>query len=68
MNKFKAARQAAGLTAYDAARKLGVTHPALYMWETGRSKPNGENLVRAARLYGVSTEYLMEEESNERKH
>lgn len=54
MNKFKEARQAAGLTAYEAARKLGVTHPALYMWETGRSKPNAENLVKAAELYGVS--------------
>ena len=58
-NKFKAARLKAGLSAYEAARRLGVTHPALYMWETGRSKPNAENLLKIAALYGCKPEKLL---------
>lgn len=43
MNPYKEARLKAGFSAYEAAHRIGVKHNTLYMWETGRNKPNANS-------------------------
>lgn len=59
MNPYKEARLKAGFSAYEAAHQIGVKHNTLYMWETGRNKPNAENLIKIARVYGCRPEELV---------
>jgi DNA-binding XRE family transcriptional regulator len=41
---FRSARIELGLTQAEVARQVGVTGPCVYFWETGRTKPRGENM------------------------
>lgn len=40
----KRLREASGLTQLELAKAIGVSQPALALWETGRYKPSGRNL------------------------
>jgi predicted transcriptional regulator len=40
----KRLREASGLTQLELARVVGVSQPALALWEGGRYKPSGRNL------------------------
>jgi DNA-binding transcriptional regulator YiaG len=41
----RAIRQAAGVTATDVAREVGVTQQAVRLWERGLRRPAGQHLV-----------------------
>lgn len=41
------------------AEKLGVTKATITKWKTNKNTPNGETVAKAARLLGVSTDYLL---------
>jgi transcriptional regulator with XRE-family HTH domain len=56
---FLKARRQAGLTQSDVAEKVGVTHSVIYHWETGRSMPILQTLLRIADAYGVSLDELV---------
>lgn len=43
----------------ELAKKLGVSASAVGMYEQGRREPDCETLVALARLFGVSTDYLL---------
>ena len=43
----------------DAAQNLGVSQPTLSAWESERKSPSLDMLVKAAELYGVTTDYLL---------
>lgn len=43
----------------DAAQSLGVSQPTLSSWESERKSPPLDMLVKAAELYGVTTDYLL---------
>ena len=57
--KIKELRQARGWTQADLARRLGVTRNGVNSWEQGPSMPSPASLVDLARLFSVSTDYLL---------
>lgn len=57
--RIKELRQARGWTQTDLARRLGVTRNGVNSWEQGLSMPSPASLVDLARLFSVSTDYLL---------
>lgn len=53
---LKAARINAQMKQVDAAKQIGVSRAALISWETGKTSPKIENVIKLCQLYGVSTE------------
>lgn len=58
-SRLVVARKAKNLTQEEACKHLGVGRAALAGIETGRSTPQPDFLIRAARLYGVSTDHIL---------
>lgn len=57
--KIKALREARGWTQADLARKLGITRNGVNSWEQGLSMPSPACLVDLAKVFSVSTDYLL---------
>ena len=57
--QYKLARKMKKITLTAAARELGVTQPALSSWESERKAPSIEALIRMAKFYGVTTDFLL---------
>lgn len=57
--RFWEARQKSGLTQPDVAEILGVSEMTVYQWEQGTKTPRVKHLVPLARIYGVTTDYLL---------
>lgn len=58
-SRIAALRRSAGLSQTDLANHLGVSPSAVGMYEQGRREPGAEILVAIARIFGVSTDYLL---------
>lgn len=56
---YRKARIGAKVRAETAASKFGVSITTLLNWERGDTKPNADNIRDMARLYGVTTDYLL---------
>lgn len=56
---IRTARIAAGYTQARVADILGKSQTAVAAWETGRSQPTASVIVELAKLYGVSSDYLL---------
>lgn len=56
---FREAREAVGLSQKYVAYTIGVKPPNVSRWEAGVTFPTVENLIKLAKLYGVSTDYLL---------
>lgn len=52
-------REKAGLTQTDLAKILGVTRNAVSYWEMSLSNPSLSNVVAMAKLFNVSTDYIL---------
>lgn len=52
-------REARQLSQSEVARAIHLTQQAIDNYEKGTREPKGEILVRLARFYGVSTDYLL---------
>lgn len=52
-NTLRKARKLKGLTLKDVARELGVSYPAVQQWETGKTAPSTENLIKVSRLLDI---------------
>ena len=61
--KLKNARTQAGYSQEQLAEKLCVSRSAMAKWETDKGMPDIENLKAAAKLLGVSIDYLLDDES-----
>ena len=48
-----------GWTQVDLAKKLGVVKQTVSNWENENIQPSIEMLVRLAKLFGVTTDYLL---------
>lgn len=59
---FRCRRQL-GLSQEELAERIGVTRQAVSKWEQGISVPELESLVALARIFGVTTDYLLSEET-----
>ena len=63
MNRLKEVRLNAGLSQKQVAKTIGVAAPTVSQWESGIANPTNKNLVKLAQLYGVSTDYLLSQET-----
>ena len=57
--RIKALREARGWTQAELARRLNITRNGVNSWEQGLSMPSPACLVDFAKLFSVSTDYLL---------
>ncbi|MBX6370154.1 MAG: helix-turn-helix transcriptional regulator [Rhodospirillales bacterium] len=58
----RALRRAAGVSLAEVGRAVGVSHAAVFAWETGRNRPHGGNLRRYLDALHALREEIGEEE------
>ena len=58
-NRLKTLRLQKGLTQKELALQVGVTKSTISAYEKGERKPAYETLVLLARIFNVSTDYLL---------
>ncbi len=61
-DKISKLRKKNGWSQEDLADKLYVTRQAVSKWESGQSLPDVEKIVHMSKLFGVTTDYLLNEE------
>lgn len=47
------------MTQQYVALTLGIKPPSVSNWESGKTQPTMDNLIELARLYNVTTDYLL---------
>jgi len=57
--RIAALRREAGLNQAQLAQQLGISPSAMGMYEQGRREPSMETVVAMARVFGVTTDYLL---------
>lgn len=60
--KLQALRKKHGWTQEELAAKITVSRQALSKWELGAAIPDTENVLQISKLFGVSTDYLLNDE------
>lgn len=58
-DRIKALREARRWTQAELARRMNMTRNGINSWEQGLSMPSPPSLVDLARLFSVSTDYLL---------
>lgn len=58
-DKIKSMREQLGITQAELARKLGLTRSSINGWEMGLSVPSTQYIVELAKLFHISTDYLL---------
>lgn len=58
-DRIKALRDSRGWTQAELARRMNMTRNGINSWEQGLSMPSPQSLVDLARLFSVSTDYLL---------
>lgn len=58
-NRIRWIREQNKLTQTELSKKLGVTRSSVNAWEQGISVPSAQHLVKLSKLFGVSTDYLL---------
>jgi len=58
-DRIKALREARGWTQAELARRLSMTRNGVNSWEQGLSMPSPALLVELAKVFAVSTDYLL---------
>ena len=58
-NRIKESRKAAGMSQKYVSMTLGIAGPSVSNWESGKTKPTNDNIVKLAALFGVSADYLL---------
>lgn len=58
-DRIKALREARGWTQAELARRLSMTRNGVNSWEQGLSMPSPALLVDLAKVFAVSTDYLL---------
>ena len=59
MIRLKELRNKAKLTQDELANDIGVSRSTIAMWETGKSQPDNEAIVKLAHYFRVSTDHLL---------
>ena len=57
--RIAALRRRAGWSQAELAKRLRISASAVGMYEQGRREPSADTLVELAKLFGVSTDYLL---------
>ncbi|HFU4175225.1 TPA: helix-turn-helix domain-containing protein [Streptococcus suis] len=63
--RLKELRQQKNLTQAKVADSLGITQQSYARWENGKVTPTSEKLAQIAKFYGVTTDYLLGEKTDE---
>lgn len=58
-DRIKILREARGWTQAELARRLNMTRNGVNSWEQGLSMPSPPLLVELAKIFSVSTDYLL---------
>ena len=58
-DRIKTLRESRGWTQAELARRMNMTRNGINSWEQGLSMPSPQSLVDLARLFSVSTDYLL---------
>lgn len=58
-NRLKTLRLKANMTQDQLAKKLGLTKSVISAYETDLRLPSYDVLIRIAKIYGVSTDFLL---------
>ncbi|MFR5848027.1 MAG: helix-turn-helix domain-containing protein [Faecalibacterium sp.] len=58
-DRIRVLREARGWTQAELARRLNITRNGVNSWEQGLSMPSPACLVDLAKLFSVSTDYLL---------
>jgi transcriptional regulator with XRE-family HTH domain len=45
---------------YELAKKLGISHQAVYKWFGGKCQPSVKNLIKISKVLGISTDKVLE--------
>lgn len=57
--KIKTLRINSGMSQVQLAERLGITKSAVNAWENGTNSPSLTYVIKLARIFGVSTDYLL---------
>lgn len=60
--KIVTLRKAKGMSQETLAEKLNVSRQAVSRWEVGSAMPDAANLLQISKLFGVTADYLLNEE------
>lgn len=66
--KLKNLRKSKNLLQSDIAKKLNVSTSAVGMWEQGRAQPDSWCIKQLANIFGVTTDYLLDNDIKEDKN
>lgn len=58
-NRLKELREKTGITQAELGRRLSLTRSSINSWEMGLSVPSTPFIVEVARLFHVTTDYLL---------
>ncbi len=58
-DKIRYLREQSCFTQAELAKKLGITRSSVNAWEMGISVPSTQYIVELARIFKVSTDYLL---------
>lgn len=63
--RIKQLRTERGLSQVDLAEKLGVSKQSVSNWENDNIQPSIEMLLKISRIFSVTTDYLLGEDSRQ---
>lgn len=58
-DRIRRLRKSLGLTQVKMASMLGIRAPSVVQWESDKTNLSGENLLNAAKLFGVTPDYIL---------
>ena len=58
-NRYCELRERDGLTDYQVAKSIGVNQTVFSDWRRGKSEPKNDKLVKLARFFGVTLDWLV---------
>lgn len=61
-DKILQLRKSNGMSQEELAEKLDVSRQAVSRWEMGTTMPDAANVLQLSRLFGVTTDYLLNDE------
>lgn len=61
--RIKQLREAAGMSQRELGERIGISGPAVAMWESGENRPSLTNLEKLADVLGVSVDAILGRDS-----
>ena len=56
--RLKELRLEKGLSQWELAKQVGITHTAINLWELDKRVPSLDNAITLAKYFGVTLDYL----------